>query len=287
MHRTYEADDGGGLKIRDDLEGAVTGPDERGILYPDELPTFTRRPAPDDLADRVRWFWIPRWTLRPGQTSRQRLLPFPVSNLVVQADGITLSGPATGAAHRDLTGTGWAVGATLRPAGIASLHPDPRVLRDCEIPFDAPELDCPDLHSTVAAAMDPERPDSVDTAVAAVGSWCRDRLGVPDEPAILANSMEELISTDRRIVRVDQVADRLSLSVRTVQRLAKRYIGLPPLAVIRRYRLQEAAQRLRDNPSLTIASVAADVGYADHAHLTSDFRKVLGFTPHTYRSPDS
>lgn len=53
--------------------------------------------------------------------------------------------------------------------------------------------------------------------------------------------------------------------------------------MIRRYRLQEAAQRLRDDPAVTIAQVAADLGYADHAHLTTDFRTVLGLTPNRYR----
>jgi AraC-like DNA-binding protein len=53
--------------------------------------------------------------------------------------------------------------------------------------------------------------------------------------------------------------------------------------MIRRYRLQEAAQRLREDPSLTISQVAAELGYADHAHLSADFRNVLGFTPSSYR----
>ena len=53
--------------------------------------------------------------------------------------------------------------------------------------------------------------------------------------------------------------------------------------MIGRYRLQEAAQRLREDPSLTIAYVAAELDYADHAHLTADFRQVLGFSPSLYR----
>ena len=53
--------------------------------------------------------------------------------------------------------------------------------------------------------------------------------------------------------------------------------------MIGRYRLQEAAQRLREDPSLTVAHVAAELDYADHAHLTADFRQVLGFSPSLYR----
>lgn len=112
--------------------------DPRGVLYPTRLPSFHRLPAPPELGEVMRWFWIPRWRLAPGRSSRQTLLPFPASNLVVQQDGITLSGPTTGISHRDLSGHGWAVGALLRPAGIASLSSDPGAIRDTEVPFAAP-----------------------------------------------------------------------------------------------------------------------------------------------------
>ena len=95
--------------------------------------------------------------------------------------------------------------------------------------------------------------------------------------------MEDIIAGDRGIVRVEQVAEQLHVSVRSVQRLAKRYVGVSPVAMIRRYRLQEAAQRLREDTHTTIAQIAADLRYADHAHLNADFRQVLGFNPGDYR----
>ncbi|MDF1489885.1 helix-turn-helix domain-containing protein [Tessaracoccus caeni] len=253
--------------------------DPRGVLYPARLPTFHRILAPAELADLIRWFWIPRWRLAPGRTSRQSLLPFPASNLVVERAGVTLSGPSTGASFRDLSGTGWAVGALLRPAGIASLRSDPGAIRDQEVPFDAP-----DLHRAICSAMeDDDEAAAREAAADAYAQWATRTLAAPDEGGLLANAMEDLISSDRTIVRVDQVAERLHLSVRAVQRLAQRYVGVAPLAMIRRYRLQEAAQRLRDDPTLTVARVAVDLGYADHAHLTSDFRRVLGLAPTSYR----
>lgn len=253
--------------------------DEHGILFPRHLPTFHRVPAPPALSATVRWFWIPRWSLAPGETSRQEILPYPASNLVVQQGGTALSGPTTRASHRDLRGRGWAVGMLLRPAGVAALHADPRVIRDDEVPFDAP-----DLHHSVAAAMALAAPDAArHEAVAACSTWLSARVPHLDPRGELANAMEDEIATDPDIVRVDDVARRLHVSPRTVQRLARRYIGLPPLAVIRRYRLQESAQLLREDPSVTVSQVAARLGYADHAHLTSDFRRVLGMTPNAYR----
>jgi transcriptional regulator GlxA family with amidase domain len=66
--------------------------------------------------------------------------------------------------------------------------------------------------------------------------------------------------------------------------MTHRHVGLSPAAMIRRRRLQEAAQRVRENPEADLASIAAELGYADHAHLTRDFQAVLGIAPRTYRS---
>jgi len=52
--------------------------------------------------------------------------------------------------------------------------------------------------------------------------------------------------------------------------------------VLRRYRLLEAAERVRDGQRVSWATVAADLGYADQAHLTRDFRSAIGQTPAAY-----
>ena len=148
-------------------------------------------------------------------------------------------------------------------------------------------FEAPALHRSVTSAMTSPGMDEEErrnAALAAYLAWVEQNIAPPDEAGLTANSMEDLIATDRSIVRVEQIARHLDISVRAVQRLAHRYVGLPPLVIIRRYRLQEAAQRLREDPSLPITRVAADLGYSDHAHLSADFRRVLGFTPRSYRS---
>jgi AraC-like DNA-binding protein len=52
--------------------------------------------------------------------------------------------------------------------------------------------------------------------------------------------------------------------------------------VIRRYRLLEAAESVREGNRVSWAGVAADLGYADQAHLTRDFRAAIGQTPVAY-----
>jgi AraC-like DNA-binding protein len=228
----------------------------------------------------VRWFWIPEWRIAPGRSSRQQVIAFPACNLVVEPDGIGYYGPTTRSSHRDLTGTGWAVGALLWPAAVPAFTDDPASLRDTYRPVDSPAL-----HARVSGAMNATADQRTRhaRAVTAFTDWLAETVPPPDQEGLLATSMAVLIDTDPAVRSVADAAARLHVSARTLQRLARRYIGLTPSAMIRRRRLQEAAQRLRTDPSVTFADVAADLGYSDHAHLANEFRSVLGFTPSGYR----
>lgn len=257
-------------------------PSNRGILFPARLPTFRRVEAPHRVAALVRWFWIPEWDVAPGRVSRQHLVAFPACNLVIGSDEVGLSGPSTRAGHRDLTGTGWVVGALLRPAAAAFFTSDPATIRDSYQPIDLPQP----LLDSVRAAMGQPIPHRYDAAVAAFADWLDATIPPPDPEGLLANRMADLFDADSTIRSVADGAGRLHTSPRTLQRLAKRYVGLSPGAMIRRRRLQEAAERVRTEPSIDLAAMAADLGYADHAHLTNDFRVMLGFTPSAYRAAD-
>lgn len=247
----------------------------RGALFPERLPDFTRvRPAGAAEA-LVEWFWIPVWDLPDGVVSPQRTLAYPTANLVVERGAATLWGATTHVAQRELIGRGWAVGALLRPAALAALCAQPGGLIDGHI-----EVDAPDLVETVTAAM----PDDIPAATARFGAWLCARVGEPTGEARLANEMARLLMTDSAVLRVEDAAARLSVSPRTLQRLAHRTVGLPPAAMIRRRRLQEAAQRVREDPDEPLAAIAADLGYSDQAHLAGDFRTVLGITAGRYRA---
>jgi AraC-like DNA-binding protein len=228
----------------------------------------------------VRWFWIPEWDIAAGRVSRQEVIAFPACNLVVDAESVVLAGPTTRRSHRELTGRGWAVGALLRPAAAGHLVADPGALRDRVTPVDHPAL-----LMAVSAAMTSDTPDAVrrSSAADAFADWVQETVPAPDAEGELANQIADLIDGDPEILRVDQAASHLHVSVRTLQRVARRYIGVTPASMIRRRRLQEAAQQLRTDHTITIASVAADLGYSDHAHLVRDFQRVLGFTPSDYR----
>jgi AraC-like DNA-binding protein len=268
------------LEIRDTTYPGRVSLVERGVLYPARLPALHRIPPPDRVAALVRWFWIPEWRIAPGRSSRQHLIAFPACNLVVEPGTVGFAGPTTRSSYRDLAGTGWAVGALLRPAAVPAFTGDPGALRDSY-----QVLELPALHARVSAAMNgpADRETRHRHAVEAFADWLAGAVPTPGTDALLANAMAELVGNDPAVLKVEDASALLNVSARTLQRLAARYVGLPPSMMIRRRRLQEAAERLRADPGVTLATVAADLGYTDHAHLANEFRSVLGLTLSIYR----
>lgn len=284
--------------------------DRRGVLYPERLPQFHRLPAPAALTHAVRWVWIPEWNLPEGTSSRQELLPFPACNLVVEPAGISFTGPPTRRSERVLTGRGWAVGALLRPAAAFGLQnvlgsiPPLSELRDREYALgpvpdaggragavtDADTFGISALHETVAAAFSAKTSSDTgdshrERAATAITDWIARHVPVPapGSDEALANDLGDALA-DPAITRVDQLTGVLPASARTLQRVAERYFGLSLHSMIRRRRLQEGAARLREDPAISIAALATELGYADHAHFSTDFRALLGVTPSAYRS---
>lgn len=250
----------------------------RGILFPERLPRFVRLPPPDTATELIAWIWIPEWDLAPGEVSRQPVLSYPATNLVVDADGVTLWGPTTRVSERVLTGSGWAVGALLRPAATMALPIEPAATVDGHLPLDEPDL-VADVTTAMRGGDAPDHP----AAVARVTAWLTSRVPQVGDEGLLANSAVDLLLTDPHVMRVEDAATRLHLSARSLQRLTQRATGMAPSRIIRRRRLQEAAQRIREDPTAPLARIAADLGYADQAHLAADFRTVLGFTASEYR----
>jgi AraC-like DNA-binding protein len=105
---------------------------------------------------------------------------------------------------------------------------------------------------------------------------------VRDPDAERVATLVEWARSERGVVRVDALAERASVSVRTLQRLFDEYVGVPPKWVVRRFRVQEAAERARDGGGVDWAALAADLGYADQAHFVHDFKAQVGRTPTDY-----
>jgi len=65
-------------------------------------------------------------------------------------------------------------------------------------------------------------------------------------------------------------------------RAFRRAFGESPGHYLRRERIRRACERLAD-PEVSLAAVAAELGFADQSHFTRVFRKIVGTTPAAWR----
>jgi transcriptional regulator GlxA family with amidase domain len=85
----------------------------------------------------------------------------------------------------------------------------------------------------------------------------------------------------RKPISVVDVARRVEVSVRTLERLFKRDVGFGPCAAYRRLRITHAALKLRAGHSLPV--VAEESGFATLSHFSETFAQIKGHTPSSAR----
>jgi AraC-like DNA-binding protein len=83
---------------------------------------------------------------------------------------------------------------------------------------------------------------------------------------------------------VAELSEALHLSPRTLERAFRERLGLAPRVVRRLLRFQQALAAMRAEPARSLAEIAIASGYADHAHLTREFRALMGRAPSEFRA---
>lgn len=91
---------------------------------------------------------------------------------------------------------------------------------------------------------------------------------------VLANLQRELSPAE--------MAERLSMSVRSFNRSFKRETGTTPSTFVTRARI-EAARRLLEEGDLPAKTIAANSGFKTYEAMRKAFQQALGITPLTYR----
>lgn len=112
--------------------------------------------------------------------------------------------------------------------------------------------------------------------------WCRDRLRgarrIP--PAVVA--AVELAERSAGRLRVDELASRTGFGRRRLERAFDAWVGIAPKVLLRVQRVQGVLAALGSRDAPPLASLALRAGFADQAHLTREFRTLVGSTPTSY-----
>lgn len=268
----------------DSLPAATAQTLGAGVLHAETAAsrfTLRRYPPPADLAPFVDFCWLVRWDLRGRPPHEQAILPHPNVNLAFEATGAAVFGVDTKIFTRRLTGAGQVLGLRFRPGGFRPFYARPvSTLTDRVVP--ASHLLGPAADEACAAVLAPGAGD--DAMVAAATELLSGRRAAADPVVDQVAGLVGRITQDPGLRQVAQLVRAAGVPERKLQRLFADYVGVSPKWVMRRARLHEAALRIEaDGPgSVDWALLAADLGYADQAHLSRDFTATLGVPPARY-----
>jgi AraC-like DNA-binding protein len=100
-----------------------------------------------------------------------------------------------------------------------------------------------------------------------------DKRVVPGEQNALVRAATELLAAGRQVA---ETAARLRVSERQLRKVFSETLGLSPKQYARLARIRAAADRAGRTP---LARLALETGYYDQAHLTTEFRALMGVPP--------
>lgn len=258
---------------------APVAEEPRGILDPNAKKFRLSRYLPGtELQTFIEYYWIVAWDLRGQEPYLAENLAHPTVHLVIQHGQSNIYGVVTGKFSYLVKDKGRAFGVKFKPGAFYPFVRRPvseytnRTIALNEIfGTDAITLECEILALEDDRAM-------VETAE----RFLCERSPEYDQKITVINDIIQTISTDRAIIKVDNITERLGIEKRWLQRLFQTYVGVRPKWVIQCYRLHEAAEQLAQGTIEDWPALALNLGYFDQAHFIKDFKAIVGKTPAAY-----
>lgn len=236
------------------------------------------------LEEFVESYWIIVWDRAGAPPYRQSNLPHPSQHLVVDPAGATgIFGISTRRFDYVLSGSGRIFGVKFRPGGFYPFCRRPLIgLADRHMPIG-------DVFDAGGRSLD-ERLLSLADPASMIGP-VEDLLmaGKPqlDEGSRLAGEIVGQVASLPGLTNVSRLAAHAGLSLRSLQRLFTRHVGIGPKWVIDRYRMLEALDAMEAGNVSSLADIAISLGYFDQAHFSKVFRALTGRSPGRYLASSS
>ena len=253
-----------------------------GLLSRQDRPFSLQQFWPEGrLADFVDYFWVVQWHFAAGESFVSENLPHPCVHLVYETHNTALYGPIKGHFKKTLTGHKRAIGCRFR-AGL--FYP---WLQRPVADIAGQQLDAGTVLSVSSRELETrldQQPD-IDRAISLFTDMLNQQLTTISDnhdQACLANRIVITIENDPELLKVEQVCARFQLSLRQLERLFHKYVGLTPKWVLRIYRLQQLANEIVNGQVTDWTELAHRLGYFDQAHCIRDFKQITGKTPSWY-----
>jgi AraC-like DNA-binding protein len=214
---------------------------------------YRETPPPEQLAEVVSCLWC------SDHNGPKRIVPDGCLDLIVGDGTVFVAGPDTRVWESDssstLHGIRFRPGRAPRVLGIASDE-----LRDQRVEL-ADLWGRQGVLTTERLLAEPQ----------ALAGFVGENLRETEDPEVT----ELVRRLETGAPRVSAVIGDLAVSERQLRRRFTQAVGYGPATFLRVARLQRAIARAGSAP---LASLAADAGYADQAHLSRDCRELTGVT---------
>jgi AraC-like DNA-binding protein len=92
----------------------------------------------------------------------------------------------------------------------------------------------------------------------------------------------QLLYAKKGNIRIDQLADAVNMTKRTLERKFETAIGLTPKALAKIFRFNKIKNELIRDPYSNLSSLAYQYHYFDQAHFIHDFQQCAGSSPATF-----
>lgn len=213
-----------------------------------------------------------RWNLDGQPSHLVEVLTDPCVHVAFEAGKSRVVGVNTKLFRRELSGAGLIRAVKLKAGAARVLLPQRSITAWNDTVTPLREVFPKAVERLVLSGTDQQ-------GFAELERWLHATMRPIESQVQLAVGVVERITKSTDVTTVKQVCALAGLSTRPLQRLFRDFVGVSPKWVIRRQRLRDLAQRLERGGSASLAELAADLGYADHAHLTRDFKRATGRAP--------
>lgn len=233
-------------------------------------------PSEPVLSDYLHPEWPNLRFMEPGW-SQSAIGDAPLTN----SPAFAVTGPTSRAAKFQIrSGRSWGIG--LMPLGWASF-------------FKAPASDYADrvtngMTDPVFAKLRPlakelsESTDGFSEELAIIERHIEALTAEPGRNGDMITAINAAL-VDPELATVTDLADRVGMNVRSLERLTKRAFGFTPKLLLRRQRFLRSLSQFMLDPSLKWLSTL-DYQYHDQAHFVRDFKRFMGMSPSAYAKLD-
>ena len=118
--------------------------------------------------------------------------------------------------------------------------------------------------------------------VTALQQWANQQL---QTEAVIPDSLAQALSCLRQDETPGQLQQHVPLSQRQIERLFQLWLGMTPKYYQRIVRVKKALALIRSPQAVNLVDIALMCGFSDQAHMTREFRVIVGATPGKFCFP--